>query len=149
MRFIVLLLAAIGCNAGDDTIHIDSGNDDEDLECPEFQHIPVASPQTIGLPVSVTATITDDSGVRNGGAVLYFKRETAIAWEDDSNPVHADGSTSYEFTIPGEEVDGAAGMHYYIWAQDSSPLLNECTLPNDGEEGPYHFTIDAAEEKKD
>ena len=145
MRFFVLLVSVVGCTDGGNQILVDSDGDDDDLECPNIEHIPVTSPQIIGTDVIVNATITDDSGVLS--AILYYKRETSVTWGDDSQPVHADGSASYEFLIPGKEVDGAAGMHYYIWAQDSSPNLNVCTLPNDGEEGPFHFTIDAS--KKD
>ena len=141
MRFSVLLLAAIGCSGGDDTILQDSDGDEEDLECPEIEHIPVSSPQVINVPVTVSASVTDESGVRDGGVILYYKRETSITWADET--MQNTSGSSYEATIPGEDVDGAAGMHYYIWAQDASPELNECTLPNDGEEGPYHFTIDA------
>ena len=144
MRFILFLLpAAVGC-AGDDTILQDSDPEEEDLECPNIEHIPVTSPQTISQPVTVTATITDDSGVQS--ARLYFKRETAILWDDVTLSNGGSGS-SFTADIPGTEVGAAAGMHYYIWAQDASPKLNACTLPNDGEEGPFHFTIDAAEKK--
>jgi hypothetical protein len=139
MRFIFLLVSAAACG-GRDTIIPDSDDEGDDLECPNIEHIPVQSPQIIGAPVPVSANITDDSGVRS--AILYFKRETSITWGDVSM-FNKTGAT-WEETIPGDEVGGAAGMHYYIWAQDGSPELNACTVPNDGEEGPFHFTIDAA-----
>jgi hypothetical protein len=144
MRFIALLAFAVACS-GDDTILPPDSDDDEDEECPDMEHIPVTSPQIIGTDVGVTVSITDDSGVLS--AILYYKRETSITWDDVGPNNDPGGSGTYEFTIPGKAVDGAAGMHYYIWAQDDSPNLNDCTLPNDGEEGPFHFTIDSA--KKD
>ena len=142
MRFILFLLpaAAVACT-GDDTIFTpDSGDDGEDLECPSIQHIPVTSPQTIAVPVTVSATITDESGVST--AIVYYKVETAIIW-DDKELDNGGSGDEYSVEIPGKEVGGAGGMHYYIWAQDASPNLNACTRPTDGEEGPFHFTIDA------
>jgi hypothetical protein len=55
------------------------------LECPEFEHIPVTSPQIIGEPIVVNAHITDESGVLS--AILYYKIETLITW----NQVPMDG----------------------------------------------------------
>jgi hypothetical protein len=141
MRFVHFLLpvAAIACTANSDTIiHDDSDGTGEDLECPNIEHIPVTSPQIIGQPVTVSANITDDSGVAS--VILYYKIETAILWED----IQFKGQgPDYTTEIPGEEVAGAGGMHYYIWAQDASPNLNSCTVPNDGPDGPFHFTIDS------
>jgi len=140
MSFLVLL--AVGCSGSTTVIPDDSSAGGEDLECPEFEHIPVTSPQIIGDPVVVNAHITDESGVLS--AILYYKIETLITW----NQVPMGGSEpDFSATIPGKDVSGAGGMHYYIWAQDSSPALNACTLPNDGEEGPFHFTIDDAVQK--
>jgi hypothetical protein len=141
MSFFVLL-AAVGCNNGGPIIFTDSSDNGEDLECPHFEHIPVSSPQTIGQDVPVSANITDDSGVLS--AVLYYKIETAIIWKDVTMKGPGD---NYSATIPGIDVTGAGGMHYYLWAQDASPALNACTLPNDGEDGPFHFTIDDAVQK--
>jgi len=139
MSFIVLLSFAVACSGGSGTLPPDSEDEGDDLECPDIEHIPVTSPQLIAQPVTVTATITDESGVSS--AILYYKIETSILWDDEQMKGSGD---NYEATIPGKEVGAAAGMHYYIWAQDSSPNLNACTLPNDGEEGPFHFTIDAS-----
>ena len=142
MSFLVLLVAAVGCSGSTTVLPDDSSAGGEDLECPDFEHIPVSSPQTIGEPVTVNVHITDDSGVLS--AILYYKVETAILWEQ----MPMDGNEpDFTATILGEDVGGAGGMHYYIWAQDASPALNACTLPNDGEEGPYHFTIDDAAKK--
>lgn len=142
MRFFVLLVAAVGCSGGEQTQFTDSDEEGEDLECPDINHIPVTSPQTIGEDVVVSATITDDSGVLS--AILYYKIETLITW--NQTPMDGNGS-DWTATIPGSDVKDAAGMHYYIWAQDSAPALNVCTVPNDGEEGPFHFTIDDAAKK--
>ena len=143
MRSILFFLpvVAIACT-GDDTIFTpDSDDEGEDLECPDIEHIPVTSPQIIGQPVNVSATVTDDTGVQS--VILYYKIETQIVW--NQIPLDNGGSGSvYDEDIPGKDVSGAGGMHYYIWAQDTSPKLNACTVPNDGEEGPFHFTIDAA-----
>jgi hypothetical protein len=143
MRFFLLLAAAVGCNGDGNQILTDSNEDaGDDLECPNFEHIPVTSPQIIGDPVTVSANISDDSGVLS--AILYYKIETLITW----NQIPMDGTEpNFSATIPGEDVAGAGGMHYYLWAQDASPALNACTLPNDGEEGPFHFTIDDAAKK--
>lgn len=147
MRFIRFLVpvAAVACSNSHQVLPDDSNADEEDLECPNIEHIPVTSPQTIGQPVEVSATVTDDSGVSS--VLLYYKIETAIVWNDrEPDPELSSGSV-YTFVIPGTKVGGAGGMHYYIWAQDQSPKLNACTRPTDGEEGPYHFTIDDAEQK--
>ena len=142
MRFFFLLVSAAGCSGGEQTQFTDSDEEGEDLECPNIEHIPVTSPQTIGEDVLVSANITDDSGVLS--AIVYYKIETAIVWDQTS----MDGSgATFAGTIPGSEVKDAAGMHYYIWAQDSAPALNSCTVPNDGENGPFHFTIDDAAKK--
>ena len=140
MKFFFLLVAAVGCSGGNTVLPPDSNEDGEDLECPEFEHIPVTSPQVIGDPVTVNAHITDESGVLS--AVVYYKIETLITW----NQIPMDGTEpDFTATIPGKDVSGAGGMHYYIWAQDASPNLNACTLPNDGPDGPFHFTIDSAQ----
>jgi hypothetical protein len=142
MSLFVLLLAAVGCSGGHTQLPTDSEeNGGEDLECPDIEHIPVTSPQIIGVPVTVTATVTDETGVQS--VILYYKVETAILWEQI--PLGNDGGSGsiYSNEIPGTDVGGAGGMHYYIWAQDSSPAQNECTRPTDGEDGPFHFTIDA------
>jgi hypothetical protein len=144
MRFFLLLVAAVGCDGDSDQILTDSDDELEDLECPNIEHIPVQSPQIIGEPVTVSANISDESGVLS--AILYYKVETAITWDDTT----MEGSgADFVATIPGKEVGAAAGMHYYIWAQDGAPALNACTVPNDGEEGPFHFTIDTAEKEKE
>ena len=142
MTFFVLLVAAVGCSGDGNQILTDSDEEGEDLECPNIEHIPVTSPQTIGEDVTVNANITDESGVLS--AIVYYKIETAIVW--DQTPMDGNGA-DFTATIPGAEVKDAAGMHYYIWAQDSAPALNSCTVPNDGEEGPFHFTIDDAAKK--
>ena len=139
MSFLVLLVAAVGCSGSTTVIPDDSNAGGEDLDCPEFEHIPVTSPQIIGEPVTVNVHITDESGVLS--AVLYYKVETQIVWQQ----ISMDGpEPDFTATIPGKDVAGAGGMHYYIWAQDASPALNACTLPTDGEGRPFHFTIDAA-----
>ena len=50
MKFFFLLVAAVGCSGGNTVLPPDSNEDGEDLECPEFEHIPVTSPQIIGQP---------------------------------------------------------------------------------------------------
>ncbi len=140
MSFLVLLWSAVGCTGTDTILPDDSGDDGEDFECPNIESIPVTSPQIIGTDILVSANITDEpSGV--GSAILYYKRETSITW-DDATMLAKPGSSTWEATIPAKAVVNAAGMHYYIWAQDGSPNLNTCTLPNDGEEGPFHFRLD-------
>jgi hypothetical protein len=136
MSFVLLIWAAFGCDPNTGFNPGDS-DDEEDLECPNIESIPVSSPQIIGTDVLVTANITDDSDVLT--ARLYYKLETSITWKDET--MKASGN-SWEAVIPAADVVNAAGMHYYVWAQDASPALNSCTLPNDGEEGPFHFTLD-------
>jgi hypothetical protein len=138
MNIIALLWFALACTSGNGILETDS-DETEDFDCPNIEAIPVASPQIIGTDVVVTANITDDpSGVLS--ARLYYKLETSVTWKDETM---IGTGASYEQVIPAADVTNAAGMHYYIWAQDGSPQLNACTLPNDGEDGPFHFTLDA------
>jgi hypothetical protein len=133
----------VGC-AGVTALPTDS-EEGEDFECPNIESIPVSSPQIIGTDIVVTASVTDEpSGVLS--VVLYYKLETSIVWKNE--PMVVSTGSTYGATIPAVDVENAAGMHYYIWAQDGSPNLNDCTLPNDGEEGPFHFTLDDAPDKK-
>lgn len=144
----VLLLALLACGDKDDPgttiLDSDGGAADDtgdtgptvDTECPTIDHEPVPDGQLYDEPVDIAATITDTSGVFQ--VVVYYKQETSTNWTSLQISPVTPGGSEYAGQIPGSAV-GSGGMDYYIKASDQ--LNNECTLPEDGEDDPYHFRV--------
>ena len=96
----------------------------------------IETSQPIGDDVLITCTAADDdSGVFIVSVV--YKQETSTNWQDAQLRA-VDNAGNYEGYIPGDDVN-SAGMDYYLKAIDGQN--NEGTLPEDGEEDPYHFRI--------
>lgn len=152
MTAAVLLLALLACGDKDDGSGgiLDGGAEDGgasdtgdtgptvDSDCPDIEHEEIADGQLAGEAVDINATVTDPSGVFL--VELYFKKETSTTWTRlNMNPIQA-GSSDYAQQIPASSV-GSGGMDYYIKASDQ--LNNECTLPLEGEDDPFHFRVSA------
>lgn len=138
------LTLMLGCDGGNTSVGGDDGTADdtgdtgpvEDVTCPTITHTPLPDGQPLGVPVDITATVTDDiSGVFV--VKLYFKQETSSTWSDLA--MSLSGTDSYAAQIPASAV-GSGGMHYYIQAVDLDQ--NSCTLPVDGADDPNHFRVD-------
>jgi len=123
----------------------------EDETCPLITHDPVDSAQVLGESVSLQATVTDnvdgdtEDDVDESGVFMvkvFFRRETTTTWEDSVLTL-MDASGIYGGTIPGSAV-GSGGMDYYLYAVDRKN--NECTLPEAGENDPWHFRVSPDEE---
>lgn len=143
----VLLLALFACGDKDDgsgaILDNDGGAEDDtgdtgptiDTDCPEIDHDQIETAQPAGVAITVTATVTDESGVFL--SEIYFKKETTTNWTR-LNMTAAPGTSVYEVEIPASQV-GSGGMDYYLHAVDQ--LNNECFLPLDGPDDPYHFRV--------
>lgn len=144
-----LFLALLACGDKDPgTTILDGGATDggaedsgdtgpgEDTVCPEIEHEPVEDGQPYGEAIDITATVTDQSGVFL--VELYFKQETSTTWTRLNMAATQAGGSVYTQQIPASTV-GSAGMHYYLKATDQ--LNYSCTLPLDGEDGPFHFLV--------
>ncbi|UCE37749.1 MAG: Ig-like domain-containing protein [Thermoplasmata archaeon] len=85
-----------------------------DTDPPTITHTPVTS-GTIGDPINITATVTDDgSGVEN--VILYYKKPTETSYAQ----IHmtANGNV-YSADIPGTVVT-SEGIEYYIEVKDKA-----------------------------
>jgi hypothetical protein len=141
--FFMVLLAplwtTVACN-GEDSINTVDTSDVRDTEGPEIDTEALGNPQIIGTDLTVEANITDELG-KVQQATIFFKRETSVTWEHAIMTQTSEESSQWVGVIPAESVSNAAGMHYYLWAQDDS--LNETFKPEHGPDDPYHFTLDS------
>ena len=90
---------------------------DEDL--PVIAHSPVTSPQAKGVPVTITATVTDPSGVAE--VRVYFRAAGTATFL--SAGLIAFGDDVYSVEIPALIVSGT-GVDYYLEAVDDSDEQN-------------------------
>lgn len=140
----IALTLMIGCDGGGVGVGGDGDPTDDtgdtgpvdDVTCPVIDHTPIETSKPIGEPVPVSAVVTDDhAGVKV--VELHYKKETTTTWQ--SLIMSETAQDTYSVDIPGSGV-GSGGMDYYIEAKDND--LNGCTLPKDGEDGPFHFRVD-------
>ncbi len=150
MTAALLVLALTGCgdkndgsesiggntNTGSDTGDTGDTGPTVDVDCPEIDHDEISASQPLGENVAIEATVTDPSGIFV--VEIYFKTETSSNWTR-LNMSAAPGSDLYTVEIPGSQVT-TGGMDYYLHAVDL--LNNECTLPLDGADDPFHFRVD-------
>lgn len=136
MRITLPTCFLIACGGGTQVGENLGDTQEEDLTGPIIDHVPVKDAQPLGGPVTIQANITDEQGTVLD-AKVHYKQETSTTWK--SQIMTFVSGASWTATIPGEDVS-TAGMHYYIWAIDDS--LNETFKPADGEDDPYHFTLD-------
>ncbi|CAN0500721.1 unnamed protein product, partial [Laminaria digitata] len=97
----------------------------QDLVAPLVVHTPIADGQQANLPVSVSAVVTDDSGL---GAVEAFYRvrgQGAYA----SAPMALIGGDVYQAEIPAAVVT-TVGVEYYVRAVDAATPGNEALEPS-------------------
>ncbi len=99
---------------------------------------PVQSGQTAGQSVSVSANVTDTSGVNS--ASLYYRTigTTVFTLASMSN---TSGAT-YTGTVPGTAV-AAPGVEYYVSAIDSAMPANSARQPSTAPSAYFTFTVSA------
>lgn len=107
-----------------------------DRAAPTVVHTPVANGQAAGMPVTVSAEVTDDSGV--GTVVLYYKPRTAMTYQS----VAMTGAGAQRVAqIPLAAVLQPA-VDYYIEATDTAaPTTNTAVVPTTAPTTPYAFTV--------
>lgn len=147
MLSMLLTLVLVGCGDKDDPNNninnTDGGTDTGDTgaqideDCAEVDHDPIDTAQLIGEPIDIQATITDESGIFL--AELYYKQETTTTWKKLS--MVDQGGGAYASQIPAADV-GSGGMDYYLRVVDAAQ--NDCTVPTDGEDDPWHFRVTAS-----
>ncbi|MCB9647003.1 MAG: PKD domain-containing protein [Deltaproteobacteria bacterium] len=124
-----------GAVATDTTTVNISGND---AVPPSIAHTPVTNGQSAGQAVTVSANITDASGVAN--ANLYYRAigGTAFTTATMSNTAGA----TWSGTVPAAAVT-APGVEYYIGATDNATPANSGTAPNGAPGAYFTFTVTA------
>jgi subtilisin family serine protease len=97
-----------------------------DYESPRITHSPMRGQNSTG-PYTLTATITDNTGVDSGPAapVLYYSVNDGV-W---TAAIDADGpgGSVYDFVIPFVAL--GSNVRYYIAARDQSPQKNLASFP--------------------
>jgi hypothetical protein len=106
-----------------------------DEEAPVITHTPIANGQPIGHAVSVSATVTDATGV---ASVTAYYRVTGTADWTTLAMGHVSGDI-YSAVIPGTAVT-ADGVDYYLEAVDTAPMGNTARAPSDAPTTFYSFT---------
>lgn len=107
-----LLLTANGTSMADDTVLFRGV---PDLEGPVVQHTPGKDPAPSGSPVTISATVTDNIGVK----YVLVNYRSAGSKEYLQAPMQQLGNSLYSATIPAVHVQNVA-LEYYIEAVDLS-----------------------------
>ena len=105
-----------------------------DATGPTIVHTPIANGQTASVNVTVTADVTDPSGI---STVQLFYRPTGYPFYSSVTMTLTSGST-YTGSIPGFSVT-SAGVQYYVRATDTR--TNAAALPATAPTTPYAFTV--------
>ncbi len=113
-----------------------------DRDPPVIVHQPVADGQAPGDPVTVTATLTDATGI--GSAVLFFRAQGGQVF-GATNMARVNGDI-WSGQIPAFVV-GEAGVEYYIAAEDNSPIPNPATSPADAPNTLYRFSVQSNDQQ--
>lgn len=113
-----------------------------DRDPPVIVHQPVADGQAPGEPVTVSATISDDTGI--GSAVLFFRSQGSQVF-GATNMARVQGDV-WSGQIPAFVV-GEAGVEYYIAAEDASPIPNQAASPADAPATLYSFTVQSSDQQ--
>ena len=112
-----------------------------DTDGPTIVHQPVAPGQVAGKDVTVTATVTDPSGVSE--VLLYYR----VTGSDTFSATPLGGSGGeLSGKIPGFAVT-AAGVDYYLRATDASPGKNVSVAPTGAPGAVYAFSAAATDAK--
>lgn len=104
-----------------------------DNEAPDIDHTPLSNTGDTTGPYTVSATVTDNTGV--GSITLYYHKNSG---SDTALVMTAQGSGVYEAQIPGGTTAGDT-ISYYIIAVDTSLSKNTSRSPNTA--GYYSFAI--------
>ncbi|MBN2495811.1 MAG: right-handed parallel beta-helix repeat-containing protein [Deltaproteobacteria bacterium] len=119
----------------------DACGPDEDLDPPVIVHTPVSSGQPESQPVSLSAVVSDGSGLFE---VKVFARIAGTGGVFIGGDLTSAGGDLYQGEISAELVT-AAGVEYYIRAIDASPAYNTAQVPTDGPDAPYFFSVSATD----
>ncbi|MCA9517120.1 MAG: PKD domain-containing protein, partial [Myxococcales bacterium] len=95
-----------------------------DPDAPAISHTPIADGQTPGAAVTVSATITDATGVDH--ANLYFRPKGGTSF--GAVPMSHPSGNLWTAQIPSFVV-ASPGVEYYIEAADTSPIPNSGVAP--------------------
>lgn len=106
---------------------------------PVISHTAITNNQTAGGAVSVSAMVTDASGV--SAVTLYYRTQGAPAYTQA--PMTGVGG-NYAATIPGASVQTPA-VEYYLQAVDAATPANTGRAPATAPGTPYTFTVAMAD----
>ncbi|MCC7384683.1 MAG: pre-peptidase C-terminal domain-containing protein [Deltaproteobacteria bacterium] len=109
-----------------------------DQQPPQIIHTAIASPRAPGQAVTVTAQVSDASGVAS--VVLSYRARGATSFIT----VAMTGGPSYSASIPAGAVE-PAGLEYYIRAEDSAAAANAGTTPASAPATTHAFSVGVAE----
>lgn len=107
-----------------------------DTTAPTITLTPVPNGQAAGTAVTVSATITDDSGIAS--ATLFHRVQGAGAYT--SVAMTTSGGGNYAATIPGVAV-GTPAVEYYVRAVDGSASSNAANVPAAAPTVVARFTV--------
>ncbi len=110
-----------------------------DVDPPVVSHTPVGSGQPAGVAVTVTAVVTDASGL---ASVELLYRATGGSYA--SVPMAGIGADTWQAEIPSAAV-GVAGVEYYLRAVDAASSPNEALAPSTAPATPYAFGVTATD----
>lgn len=105
-----------------------------DVSPPMVTHTPVADGQPAGGAVTVTAEVTDPSGV---GTVRLHYRSNGGSW---TQTAMSGAGTTLSASIPAAAVT-TPGVSYYIEAEDMASPVNRGTSPSGAPGVSYQFTV--------
>ncbi|PKN57087.1 MAG: hypothetical protein CVU56_12675, partial [Deltaproteobacteria bacterium HGW-Deltaproteobacteria-14] len=107
-----------------------------DPDPPVVTHIPITDGQPPGAAVTVTATITDATGV--AGANLYFRPLGGTSF--GAAPMAKITGNTWTALIPAFIV-ASPGVQYYIEATDTSPIPNTGNTPTGAPTTLWSFAV--------
>ena len=113
----------------------------QDLDPPTIVHSPISDGQPAGVPVSISADVSDESGL---GSVLLYARVTGQADFSAYEMTNSDAD-HYQADIPANMVT-IDGVEYYIEATDASNNSNTAFAPAQGASAPYSFAVTATDQ---
>ncbi|MEQ9499147.1 MAG: PKD domain-containing protein [Deltaproteobacteria bacterium] len=105
---------------------------------PSIVHTPITAAQPAGTAVTISAEVTDSSGVAS--VALYFRTQGAPAFS--AAPMGNTAGATYQVDIPAGSV-AAPGVEYYIQATDSAASSNTGTNPPGAPGSVHTFTVAA------
>ncbi len=106
-----------------------------DRTAPTIVHTPVSNGQLENSAVTVSADVSDPSGVAT--VTLFYRTQGAGSYTS----VAMSGATTHVAQIPAAAVQ-TAGVEYYIQATDAAtPTANTGLVPTSAPGTPYTFTV--------